>query len=135
AGSQQVASMRLILLLLVTVLAAQGCTPAQVTPARVAQATYSPPPVRHAPFKGKVASFRITNDNPGALTERVVSFGQILRQGQVDADNRLIVQLDGKTVAAEMNAKAFYPDGSVKHAIIALRMPKLDADASTKGVI
>ena len=74
-------------------------------------------PAAAEPFKGEAARFRITNDADGPITKRIVSFGQVFRRGQVRPNSRLAVKLGGAIARSQMDAKALYPDGSVRHAV------------------
>jgi hypothetical protein len=120
------------ILSLLLLIAAQGGCAAKETAA--AEETRSPLP-KPAPFEGDLASFKITNDNPTALSERVVSFGQIFPAGRVQPNTRLTVTLNASAVPSQMDVKAMYPDGSVRHAIIAARAPRLVGGASVEGLI
>jgi hypothetical protein len=93
------------------------------------------PPAVAEPFKDEVATFRIVNDADGAVTRRIVSFGQVFRRGQVTPNSRLAVKLGGAVVRSQMDAKALYPDGSVRHAIITVQAPGMTRRGSLDGVI
>src|SRR5882672_8945603 len=117
---------RVIFWLLLLIAAQGGCAGKESAAAGEAR---SPPP-KPVPFEGDLASFKITNDNPPPLSERVVSFGQIFPAGRVQPNTRLTVTLNASAVPSQMDVKAMYPDGSVRHAIIAARAPRLDGGAS-----
>jgi len=92
-------------------------------------------PAAAQPFKGEAARFRITNDADSATTKRIVSFGQVFRRGQVRASSRLTVKLGGAIARSQMDAKALYPDGSVRHAIITIQAPGMTGGGTLDGVI
>ena len=94
-----------------------------------------PPPAMAEPFKGEAATFRIMNDGDRAIPKRIVSFGQVFRRGQVTPNSRLAVKLGGAAARSQMDAKALYPDGSVRHAIITIQTPVMTPRGSLDGVI
>jgi hypothetical protein len=83
----------------------------------------------------EVAAFQLVNDNRIALDRRVVSFGQVFRQGEVRASDRLTARLAGVSSAAQLDAKAFYPDGSVRHGVLAVTAPPMRQGGAIAGVI
>ncbi len=122
--------------LLLTVIL-HGCAPRSEAGARAA-ADSAPSPTAAAlqpTFRGEVGVFSITNDGGAPLTERVVTFGQVFRPGEIGRGSPLAVTLNGAQAASQMDAKAFYPDGSVRHAVISVRAPALRPGATLKGVI
>lgn len=122
--------MRHIILALILVVI-DGCAPAGRTSDAAANEAEPAGPA----FQGDLARFKITNDNPDALSPRAVSFGQIFRAGQVRRDTHLTARLGETAVPVQMDAKALHPDGSVRHAVITLAAPRLEARASLDGMI
>ncbi|MCG3179143.1 MAG: hypothetical protein BIFFINMI_01474 [Phycisphaerae bacterium] len=59
-----------------------------------------------------------------------VTFGVVFRPGQIPAGASAVVELDGKAVAAQVDAKRHFADGSLKHAVVSMVLPSLAADGS-----
>jgi hypothetical protein len=91
--------------------------------------TAAPRPAR------EVATLQLVNDNRGATAPRIVSFGQVFRPGEVRPADRLMVELRGAPAPVQLDAKALYPDGSVRHGVISVRAPGLVAGAVLAGTI
>lgn len=83
----------------------------------------------------EVATFQLVNDNRAATGPRVVSFGQMFRAGDVRPSDRVTARMAGATAPAQLEAKAFHPDGSVRHGVVAVVAPALARGASLPGVI
>ena len=119
------------LILVLTLILAAGCLPAS----RPGEASAEPAKATAPRFQGDVASFKITNDERAPVGERTVSFGQVFPSGRVHPDTRLAVRLDGTAVPAQLDAKAMYPDGTVRHGVLSILAPKMAGGASLEGVI
>lgn len=87
------------------------------------------------PKIGQVGSFTLVNDAKGDLPVRTVSFGQIFRPGEVRPGNLVEVELDGRLAPTQMDAKALNPDGSVRHAVMTVTLPRLQSSQRLKGVL
>lgn len=69
--------------------------------------------------------------NTGAAQAAVpVTFGQVFAAGDVKKSDVLVGTLDGATVPLQSDVKATYADGSVRHAIISVIVPKLAAGST-----
>ncbi len=86
-------------------------------------------------LRADVASFRVVNSSGRPQPERIVTFGQMFRPGDVRPTSQLSVTLGGAAAAAQMDAKALYPDGSVRHAVLSVRTPAMASGASLNGRI
>jgi hypothetical protein len=126
--------MHRILLSLFLLVIVQCGPPAPLATGGQAAARAQPCPAAPA-LAGPAASFRIANDGRGPLGPRVVTFGQVFPQGAVRRDAGLNVSLDGQPARAQMDAKAFYCDGSVRHAVVSVQTPTVRGGAALKGVI
>ncbi len=82
-----------------------------------------------------LASFNLVNDSSSHTQAQVVTFGQIFRQGAIRPGTPLDVVLNGAAVPAQMNAKALYSDGSIRHAVISLAVPAMRGEANWSGTI
>ena len=115
--------MRRVLVVLIMVGLEAGARPPSASPPR--------PPLKAGPL----ATFRIVNDERGATRERVASFGQILREGALLPGQAVSVTLNGAAADAQMDVKALYPDGSVRHGVLSVRLPALRGGAEAAGVL
>jgi hypothetical protein len=77
-----------------------------------------------------IADFTITNDAGAMPAGRVVSFGQMFRKSSVRPGAPISVMLNGVKTPCQMNAKALYPDGSVRHGVLTLQLPALRGSLS-----
>ena len=59
-----------------------------------------------------------------------VTFGQVFRQGDVPKGATLAGRIGADSVAMQVDAKATYSDGSLRHAVLTAVMPSLTATAS-----
>lgn len=81
-----------------------------------------------------VATFALVADDH-AQPERVVSFGQMFRDGGMPAGTAPNVTLNGAPASAQLDAKAFYPDGSVRHGVLSIRVPPMAEGDTLRGAI
>jgi hypothetical protein len=88
-------------------------------------------PVRAA---DAVASFALVADGH-AQPERIVSFGQMFRDGTMPSGAAPSVTLNGAPAPAQLDAKAFYPDGSVRHGVLSVRVPAMAEGTTLQGAI
>lgn len=123
----------LSLLLLLVAVPPASAVPRAAAPS--AAPAVVPAPTGPAPAPGPVANFAIANDNRGSSGPRVVTFGQVFAQDAVRRDTPIAVSFDGAPVPVQMDSKAFYPNGSVRHAVISVQLPAAPGGATRKGVI
>ena len=82
---------------------------------------------------GSVGKFELHADT--TMPDRTVSFGQIFRIGAVQRGDRLQVLLDGHAIPTQLDPKAFNADGSVRHALLTIQLPKLRSGQKLNAVI
>ena len=70
-----------------------------------------------------------------SMPARTISFGQIFLPGAVQRGDHLEVLLDGHGVPTQVDPKAFNSDGSVRHAILTIELPKLRSGQDLNAVI
>ena len=70
-----------------------------------------------------------------SLPARTVSFGQIFLPGTVRSGDVLQVMLDGHAAPAQLDAKAFNADGSVRHAVLTVELPKLRSGQTLSATV
>jgi hypothetical protein len=86
--------------------------------------------------QGPLASFRLVNDHAAAAAaERPVSFGQVFRRGALKPKDGVRISLNGREAAAQLDAKAFWPDGSVRHAVLTVLAPPVAKGGALEGQI
>ncbi len=86
-----------------------------------------------APDANEVGHFALHADT--SLPARTVSFGQIFLPGTVRPGEPLQVVLDGHPAPIQVDPKAFNPDGSVRHAILTVELPKLRSGQDLNATI
>lgn len=90
--------------------------------------TATPPPtmVQDVAIAGALADVRIENAGASDQTNVPVTFGQVFAQGDIPQLNSVRGKLsDGTTVPLQVDVKARHPDGSLRHGIISVVLPKL----------
>ena len=105
------------------------------TPARAAQKPAAPEedgPVassrnsRLAIPSGGITGVVIENTGGGEQSKVPVTFGQVFAVGDVARGTALAAKLaDGTLLPLQMDVKASHPDGSVRHAVLSLLLPRL----------
>lgn len=70
-----------------------------------------------------------------SLPARTVSFGQIFLPGTVRSGDLLQVMLDGHAAPTQLDAKAFNADGSVRHAVLTVELPKLRSGQTLSATV
>jgi hypothetical protein len=78
------------------------------------------------------AQIPVEIDNPGAAaaSDAPVTFGQVFVDGDVPKGDTLVATAGGAPVPAQIDPKAYYPDGSLRHAVITLRPGSIAAGSS-----
>ena len=80
-----------------------------------------------------VASFEINADT--TMPARTASFGQVFLPGAVLRSDHLQAMLDAHAVPTQIDPKAFNQDGSIRHAIVTIELPKLRSGQSLNAAI
>lgn len=93
------------------------------------------PFVSHAAEPKAVAHFALANDERTASRPGVISFGQVFRDGDVRIGQSLSLRLDGTPAPVQIDPKAFYDDGSIRHAIVSIEAPALEAHSKLAGEV
>ena len=80
-----------------------------------------------------ITNVRLENASSAIQTNVPVTFGQVFAIGHLAAGTALVGRFDnGETVALQIDAKAFHPDGSVRHAVISGIVPSIAANQVRK---
>ncbi len=64
-----------------------------------------------------------------------VTFGQVFKDGDVPSGASLTATLSGQPVTLQVDPKATYPNGSLRHAVLTLKVPALAAEAKLPLVL
>ena len=67
----------------------------------------------------------LTLENLEGSAGRITSIGQVFKQGDIPVGSGLQASFAGATVPIQMDIKATWPDGSVKHAIVSFENPAM----------
>jgi hypothetical protein len=81
------------------------------------------------------AAFRVENDGPSTIGPRVVSFGHVFARGELRPGATPRVTLGGADAPAQLDAKARWPDGSVRHGVLSVEIPALAPRRSQQGAV
>jgi hypothetical protein len=80
-----------------------------------------------------VGKFEIHAD--ASMPARTISFGQIFAPGAVQRGDHLQVLMDGHAISTQTDSKAFHADGSVRHAILTIDLPKLSSGKALDAIV
>ena len=78
------------------------------------------------PDRGVVSAQLISGSDREA-SHVPVTFGQVFRASDLPAGRGLTATVDGRAVALQVDRKASWPDGSLRHAVLSARIPHLGA--------
>jgi len=97
--------------------------------------TDTPPDTASNPTQTTSAFTKVEIVNTSATAETQsnvpVTFGQVFRPGEISASNGISLTLaDGTSVPFQLDIKARNPDGSLRHGIISMELPRLPAGKS-----
>lgn len=78
----------------------------------------------------------VVNPTTSALTDATVTFGHVFAPGDISAGKMVGASLQGGgTVAIQTDAKASYADGSLRHAVLTMRLASLAAGATQRTLL
>ncbi|MFZ6691544.1 hypothetical protein [Undibacterium sp. SXout20W] len=84
---------------------------------------------KKSPILGALTDVVIENTGTRAQTEIPITFGQAFTASDLTQSDGLIGKtVDGATIPLQINVKASYPDGSIKHAIISAIVPAVSVE-------
>ncbi|MES1930709.1 hypothetical protein SADO_15714 [Salinisphaera dokdonensis CL-ES53] len=82
-----------------------------------------------------VSNFQVQSQSDRNQTDVLVTAGQVFAQGSVQSADSLQASADGARIPLQVDAKATWPDGSLRHAIVTVRLPQLAAGGSPLVVL
>lgn len=85
------------------------------------------------PDANSVGRFALHADT--SLPARTVSFGQVFLPGTVRRGDSLQIMLDGNPAPTQVDPKAFNADGSIRHAVLTVELPKLRSGQDMSAAI
>ena len=78
----------------------------------------------------------VVNPTTSALTDAIITFGHVFAPGDIPAGKLVGASLQGDgTVAVQTDAKATWADGSLRHAVLTLRLASLPAGTIQRVVL
>jgi hypothetical protein len=78
------------------------------------------------------ASVAAVNLSGRGLRDAPMTFGEPFRGGDIPKGETVTAYMDSQALPTQVDAKATYPDGSMRHAVLTVLLPSLDAHASKK---
>jgi hypothetical protein len=83
-----------------------------------------------------VVNVDVVNTSGSALTDAPVTFGQVFAAGDVPQSASLQARFDdGTVVPVQVDRKATHANGSLRHAVVTLRLPSIAASATRRVVL
>lgn len=80
-----------------------------------------------------IVTIDVVNTSATALTDAPVTFGHVFASGDVTASTGLQARLDdGTAVPLQVDRKATHANGSLRHAVLTLRIPTIAASATRR---
>jgi hypothetical protein len=80
--------------------------------------------------KGGIVAMAAVDQSGRDRQDVPVTFGQIFKKGDIPAGAHLHATLGGKTIPIQVDRKATNDDGSLRHAVVTIVVPKLPASAA-----
>lgn len=96
-----------------------GCAAATVDPARLA--------VQATRVENGITAIAAIDESGKDRSDVPVTFGQIFKSGDVPAGTHLRATIDGKAIPIQVDRKATYANGSLRHAVVTVLVPDLPA--------
>ena len=93
------------------------------------------PDLPSASGPGEIVALELQNNTGSAQKPGEVTFGHVFRQGDLDAGKHLTAVIGGHEVPVQMDVKATHPDGSVRHALLTIDQPGLDAGEKATAML
>ena len=82
-----------------------------------------------------VGNFRVESESSRSQSDVPVTVGQVFAEGAVPQDRGLVAHIEGSEVPLQVDRKATWPDGSLRHAVVTVQMPSLAAGAEAMVVL
>ncbi len=82
----------------------------------------------------QIVGANLQNPNSFVIPSHVVNLGQVFLIGSLLANSGIIASINNINYPAQIDAKTFYPDGSVKFAVISIVAPSFLANSSNPTI-
>ncbi len=86
--------------------------------------------VAPVPLGSTITTVRLHNPSSNPETDVPVTFGQVFRPGDVPAGKTLVARIGDTVIPLQVDVKATHADGSLRHAVLTVRLPAMDAGQS-----
>lgn len=84
---------------------------------------------------GAIVGLTIENSTSSTVPSDYKTFGHVFVEGDVPAGSGLVMLIDGQSIAVQMDVKATWDDGSVRHAILTVDMPSLGSEETVDAFL
>ncbi len=96
---------------------------------RFGEDAFYAPVVQQPQTNSDLVGLQLRNVSRADLHNQPISFGQVFLTGKVPRGSGLTARIANQAVPAQMDAKAFNADGSVRMAVVTVQVPSLSANA------
>ncbi len=79
-------------------------------------------------FAQSVVSIQIQEQTGNSHTNEHITFGHVFKQGDVATTSSLVASSGGGTLPLQVNKKSTHADGSLRHAILSLKLDNINAN-------
>ena len=114
---------------------ARPCTRPAIVKVSAPSGVLKAPDLPSASGPGEIVALQLQNNTGSAQKPGEVTFGHVFRQGDLDAGKHLTAVIGGREVPVQMDVKATHPDGSVRHALLTIDQPGLDAGEKATAML
>ncbi len=74
-----------------------------------------------------IVAFQAVSQSDSNQTNVPITFGQVFKRGAVMSDQMLSASMNGQAIPTQVDKKATWADGSLRHAVVSVRVPTLEA--------
>ncbi|MFC0388947.1 hypothetical protein ACFFIC_25860, partial [Roseomonas vinacea] len=82
-----------------------------------------------------IVALKLQNAGAATLQGGVTTFGQVFEKGDLPKGGGLVAQINGQTVAVQVDVKTTYADGSAKMVVLSLERPDMAAGTALDVVL
>jgi hypothetical protein len=81
-------------------------------------------------FEKNIVNMNMSNTSLTDISNIPITFGHVFKKGDINPEHRLKVTLDnGSQIPVQLDKKAYYNDGSLRHGIISMIIPSVPVNA------
>lgn len=85
--------------------------------------------------QGAIVSFEVKSIGDEDAASEPVTIGQVFARGAVRSGNSVVAVVDNKRIPTQVDTKATWSDGSLRHAVISVRMPAESGESTIVGLV